>query len=415
MSAKEDNMLQVKVIGIGPGNPELLTGEAQKALATCTLLAGDKRMLSQLESSGKRLFPTIKTAELVEIAKAADPERDILGILVSGDVGFFSLAQTIAGKLPDCRVERYCGISSLVYFAAKLGLAWEDAKIISMHGRNQNLVRAVRENKKVFALTGGENSVARLCAELTAHGLGALQVYAGESLSYSEEKLSRGTAAELAGQTFSSLAVMFVLNPQPVQAFSTRVHGLDDSLFLRGKAPMTKQEVRSVSISKLNPARDAVLYDVGAGTGSCSVEMALQAPLGKVYALEQKEEALGLLAENKKLFGTENLEIVPGEASASIPALPAPDGAFIGGSSGNMAAILDLLYAKNPACRIVINVIALETLAAVISYYQQKAGYTLDVVQIFAAENKKLGRYNLMMAQNPIYVITAVAEENYHA
>ena len=80
-----------------------------------------------------------------------------------------------------------------------------------------------------------------------------------------------------------------------------------------------------------------------------------------------------------------------------------------------MAAILDLLYAKNPACRIVINVIALETLAAVISYYQQKAGYTLDVVQIFAAENKKLGRYNLMMAQNPIYVITAVAEENYHA
>lgn len=408
-------MLQVKVIGIGPGNPELLTGEAQKALATCTLLAGDKRMLSQLESSGKRLFPTIKTAELVEIAKAADPERDILGILVSGDVGFFSLAQTIAGKLPDCRVERYCGISSLVYFAAKLGLAWEDAKIISMHGRNQNLVRAVRENKKVFALTGGENSVARLCAELTAHGLGALQVYAGESLSYSEEKLSRGTAAELAGQTFSSLAVMFVLNPQPVQAFSTRVHGLDDSLFLRGKAPMTKQEVRSVSISKLNPARDAVLYDVGAGTGSCSVEMALQAPLGKVYALEQKEEALGLLAENKKLFGTENLEIVPGEASASIPALPAPDGAFIGGSSGNMAAILDLLYAKNPACRIVINVIALETLAAVISYYQQKAGYTLDVVQIFAAENKKLGRYNLMMAQNPIYVITAVAEENYHA
>ena len=408
-------MLQVKVIGIGPGNPELLTGAAQKALATCTLLAGDKRMLSQLESSGKRLFPTIKTAELVEIAKAADPERDILGILVSGDVGFFSLAQTIAGKLPDCRVERYCGISSLVYFAAKLGLAWEDAKIISMHGRNQNLVRAVRENKKVFALTGGENSVARLCAELTAHGLGALQVYAGESLSYSEEKLSRGTAAELAGQTFSSLAVMFVLNPQPVQAFSTRVHGLDDSLFLRGKAPMTKQEVRSVSISKLNPARDAVLYDVGAGTGSCSVEMALQAPLGKVYALEQKEEALGLLAENKKLFGTENLEIVPGEASASIPALPAPDGAFIGGSSGNMAAILDLLYAKNPACRIVINVIALETLAAVISYYQQKAGYTLDVVQIFAAENKKLGRYNLMMAQNPIYVITAVAEENYHA
>jgi precorrin-6Y C5,15-methyltransferase (decarboxylating) len=415
MAAKEDHMLQVKVIGIGPGNPELLTGAAQQALAACTLLAGDKRMLSMLKGSGKRLFPTIKTAELVQLAREAHPEKDVLGILVSGDVGFFSLAQTIAGKLPDCQVERYCGVSSLVYFAAKLGLAWEDAKIVSMHGRKQNLVRAVREHKKVFALTGGENSVQHLCAELVAHGLGAVQIYAGENLSYPEERLSQGTAAELAQQTFTSLAVMFILNAQPVQETSTRVHGLDDSLFLRGKAPMTKQEVRSVSISKLNPARDAILYDVGAGTGSCSVELALQAPLGKVYALEQKEEALALLAQNKKLFGTENLEIVAGEASATLPALPAPDGVFIGGTSGNMAVILDQVYAKNPACRIVINVIALETLAEVVTYYKQKAAYTLDVVQIFAAENKKLGRYNLMMAQNPIYVITALPKEDHHA
>lgn len=401
-------MLQVKVIGIGPGNPKLLTGAARAALNQCTILAGDKRMLAQLGTGAKRLCPTIKLSELTDLAAQADPDHDILGILVSGDVGFFSLAQTLAGKLPDCKVERYCGISSLVYFAARLGMAWEDATIISMHGRDQNLVRAVREHKKVFALTGGEHSVAKLCAQLCQHGLGGVQVYAGENLSYPEEKISQGTAAELAAQEFVSLAVMFVLNPAPVLVQSERVHGLDDSLFLRGKAPMTKQEVRSVSISKLNPARDAVIYDVGAGTGSCSIELALQAPLGKVYALEQKEEALQLLAENKKLFGTANLEIVEGEASATMQSLPAPDCAFIGGSSGNMAAILNLIYSKNPDCRIVINVIALETLAAVVAYYQARPEFTLDVVNIFAAANKQLGHYNLMMAQNPIYVITAL-------
>ena len=121
-------MLKVNVIGIGPGNPDLLTGEARQAIAE---------------------------RELAEVAANADAEKDVLGILVSGDVGFFSLAKTIAGKLPQCEVKRYCGISSLVYFASRLQISWDDAKIISMHGRQQNLVSAVLQYKKVFSLTGG--------------------------------------------------------------------------------------------------------------------------------------------------------------------------------------------------------------------------------------------------------------------
>ena len=106
-------MLKVNVIGIGPGNPDLLTGEARQAIADSTILAGDKRMVGQF-GNGKKVYPTIKLAELAEVASKADAETDILGILVSGDVGFFSLAKTIAGKLPHCEVKRYCGISSLV-------------------------------------------------------------------------------------------------------------------------------------------------------------------------------------------------------------------------------------------------------------------------------------------------------------
>jgi precorrin-6Y C5,15-methyltransferase (decarboxylating) len=230
----------------------------------------------------------------------------------------------------------------------------------------------------------------------------------GSNLSYPEEEIVTGTAEEIAKGKFPSLSVMMILNKDAGAPLRQCVHGLDDGLFLRGKAPMTKQEIRAVSISKLQPRPDDIIYDIGAGTGSCSVELALQAPLGKLYAFEMKEDALELLRLNKERFHCENMEIVAGEASEKLVEAPAPDCAFIGGSSGNMAKMLDNLYERNPECRVVINVIALETLCTVVEYYKEKPDYVLDVVNIASAYNKKLGRYNLMMAQNPIYIITAV-------
>ena len=364
-------------------------------------------MVSQF-GAGKRVYPTIKLAELAEVAASADPDKDILGILVSGDVGFFSLAKTIAGKLPNCEVRRYCGISSLVYFASRLQMSWDDAKIISMHGRQQNLVSAVLRHKKVFSLTGGDNSPQVLCKKLCEQDLNEVKVFVGSNLSYPEETIVSGTAAELAKGNFPSLSVMMILNDKAGDFSKQYVHGLDDGLFLRGKAPMTKQEIRAVSISKLQPRPDDIIYDIGAGTGSCSVELALQAPFGKLYAFEMKEDALELLRLNKERFHCENMEIIAGEASEKIEETPVPDCVFIGGSSGNMKKMLDSLYSRNPECRVVINVIALETLCSVVEYYKEKPDYNLDVVNISSAYNKKLGRYNLMMAQNPIYIITAV-------
>jgi len=204
---------------------------------------------------------------------------------------------------------------------------------------------------------------------------------------------------------------MMILNNAAGTVMRKTVHGLDDSLFLRGKAPMTKQEIRAISISKLQPKPTDVVYDIGAGTGSCSVELALQVPQGKLYAFEQKDDALALLALNKERFQCANMEIIAGEASEKLAQTPVPDCVFIGGSSGNMGKMLDEIYARNAVCRVVINVIALETLCTVVEYYKDKAEYALDVVQIASAYNKKLGRYNLMMAQNPIYIITALKKE----
>ena len=404
-------MLKVNIVGIGPGNLDLLTGAARKAIEKSNILIGDKRMLAAFATADKKVYDTIKTAEIASIAAAADPASDEVAVLVSGDVGFFSLAKTISGKLPDCECVRYAGISSLVYFASALNMSWDDAKIVSMHGRQQNLVAAVAQYKKVFSLTGGDNSPQSLCAELCEHGLGQVQVYVGENLSYPEEKITSGTAEEICALEFPSLSVMMILN-EAAHGFVPTVHGLADDLFLRSKVPMTKQEVRSVSMSKLAPKATDLIYDIGAGTGSCSIELALIAKQGRVWAFERNPVAVELLGKNKALFGVENLEIVAGEALENIQNMPAPDCVFVGGSGGDLCQMLDVIYAKNDKCRIVINAITVETLAEVANFYKEKQDYSLEIVNVFVARSKHLGHYNLMMAQNPVYVMTALKKED---
>lgn len=399
-------MLRVNIVGIGPGNPKLLTGAAREAIEQSTILIGDKRMLANF-ASGKHTYDTIKTAEICKVCSEADADKDVVSVLVSGDVGFFSLAKTISGKLPDCECVRYCGISSLVYFAQLLEMSWDDAKIVSMHGRRQNFIEAVAHNKKVFALTGGENSPQALCAKLCAHGLGGVTVYVGENLSYDDEKVTCLTAEEGAEKTFGSLSVMMIINDD-AKALVHNVHGLSDDLFIRSKVPMTKQEIRAVSVSKLMPQETDVIYDIGAGTGSCSIELALQAKRGMVYAFERNPEALELIEKNKELFGVENLTVVAGEASENLEAMPVPDCVFIGGSGGNLCKMLDCIYSKNANCRVVVNAITVETLIEVVEYYKQREDYALDIVNVFAARAKKLGAYNLMMSQNPVYIMTAL-------
>jgi precorrin-6Y C5,15-methyltransferase (decarboxylating) len=164
--------------------------------------------------------------------------------------------------------------------------------------------------------------------------------------------------------------------------------------------------VRTVSLSKLRLEETSVCYDVGAGTGSVSVEMALRAHQGKVYAIEKKDEAAELLKENKRKFAVDNLEIIKGEAPKAMEELPIPTHAFIGGSSGNLPQIVELLLQKNPSVRIVINCITLETVTEAL-FVMKKYGFTdTEVVQLSGARSKTIGRYHMMMGENPIYIIT---------
>lgn len=393
---------KISLVGIGMGAEKTLTLEGKKALNEAELLIGAKRMTEAVQKPGQMVLHEYRSEKIVEYIRE-HPKYRTVAIALSGDVGFYSGAKKLIDQL-DGNVEVICGISSVVYFMSKIGLSWDDAKIVSAHGRNCNLISLIRHNPKVFSILGTEDGVAVLASRLVYYGMGDVTLYVGENLSYENEKIFHDKAANLTEYRGDALSVVTACNEKatPMSA----VHGISDGEFLRGKAPMTKEEVRTVSLSKLRLSEDSVCYDVGAGTGSVSVEMALRAWMGQVYAIEKKEDALALLKENKKKFAVDNLVIIPGVAPEAMTELPAPTHAFIGGSSGNMQDIINLLLEKNPKVRIVINCITLETVTEAMNAIRDFGLEDVDIVQLAAARSKSIGHYHMMMGENPIYIIS---------
>ena len=285
---------------------------------------------------------------------------------------------------------------------------------VSVHGRDHDIVPDVAANRRVFALIGGEDGMARLCRRLAEAGLGAVRVSVGERLSYPDERIITGSAAELAAGRYHPLSVALIENAAAGRGAVTP--GLPDEAFQRGGGaegvvPMTKSEVRAVCLSKLRLTEDAVCWDVGAGTGSVSVEMARLARRGRVYAIERRADACALLEENRARFQAGNLEIVPGTAPEACRALEDPTHVFLGGSSGNLREILSLVWEKNPAARVVAAAVTLESVAELNACRDAFPFTETEAVCLTVARDRKAGRYHLMSAQNPIYLFTFQQKE----
>ena len=401
---KEQN---VTLLGIGMGSIGTLTLEGREAVRNADLIVGARRMVDAVRLPGQDFLYEYRSREIAEYL-AEHPEYTRVVIALSGDVGFYSGAKKLVELLgPETKM--ICGISSVVYFMSKIGLSWDDAKIVSAHGKTCNLISLIRENRKVFAILGTNDGVRNLAEKLTFYGMGDVILHVGENLSYDNEKILSKQAKELVSYEGDPLSVICAYNPGAEPELAT--HGLSDEEFIRGKAPMTKAEVRTVSLAKLKLSKDAVCYDIGAGTGSVSVEMALRASEGEVYAIEKKEDALALLAQNKKKFALDHMYIIPGTAPEALEELPVPTHAFIGGSSGNMKEIVELLIKKNPQVRIVINCITLETVGEALGCIRELAKQEgceceNEIVQLCVSRSKNIGRYHMMMGENPIYIIT---------
>lgn len=393
---------QITLLGIGMGSRDTLTIEGEKALEKAELLIGARRIADSVKMPHHTVIYEYDSEKILKCIEENSQYEHIV-IALSGDVGFYSGAKKLLHNLgEDTRV--ICGISSVVYFMAKAGLSWDDAKIVSAHGRNCNLVSLICHSKKVFSILGTKDGISSLAGRLVSYGMGDVLLYVGENLSYENEKIFVKPAKELVSYEGDALCVVCAYNENASELMST--HGIKDECFIRGKAPMTKEEVRTVSLMKLGLSEDSVCYDVGAGTGSVAVEMALRAHQGKVYAIEKKEDALALILENKKKFAADNLEIVGGCAPEAMEELPVPTHAFIGGSSGNLKDIIRLLLNKNPEVKIVINCITLETVGEAMEAIREFDFQEKDIVQMSVSRSKEVGRYHMMMGENPIYIFT---------
>ena len=395
--------MNVTLIGMGSGQPENLTLQGLAALRQADLILGARRLLAVLPAGcTENRAAAYRPDEVAELLQTSGAENAVL--VYSGDTGFYSGASSMMEKLEalGVRARVLPGLSSIQLLAAALGRPWQGWNLVSAHGRTCDPVAECMQGRPTFFLTGGSEDPATLCAQLEAEGFGDVQAVVGQCLGTPEEKLFRGSVKELAAGRFNSLSVLLV---EAAEVLPRRAPGLPDEAFERGDVPMTKQEVRAAVLAKLAVRPEDILWDVGAGTGSVSVELALAAPRGRVYAVECRPEGCALIKVNREKFRTRNLVLVEGLAPDALSDLPAPDAVFIGGSKGSLAAIVDAALDKNPDARICVSAIALETLSAAVAALTAK-GRTVQVSQIAVSRAKAVGGLHLMMAQNPIYLIT---------
>ena len=397
---------KVYLVGIGMGSKECLTKEAEQIILQSEVLIGARRMIDPFWKENaehtQEFFVSYRPDEIGTFLRENHDYKQA-AVLLSGDVGFYSGAKGLLEELKDFEVQLVPGISSMIYFCSKLKLSWEDVCFTSAHGKSSNLIQRIQRNKKTFALLDGPGKLKELCEKLVYYDMGTVMLHVGQRLSYTDEKMISERAENIKDFSFGSLLVVLAENKRAVNPAGISI---PDEAFIRAKVPMTKREIRTVSIGKLQLQHDSVVYDIGAGSGSVSVEIAMQSPDIQVYAIEKNPEALELTEKNKQKFAADNIEIINGTAPEILEKLPAPTHVFIGGSSGNMETIVEHIFHKNDKAKIVINTVALNSMAKVMELIDKREDLETDIVQMQVSKDKKIGDYHMMMGQNPIYIIS---------
>ena len=411
---QKSKMPTFHLIGKGMGQIDGLTEEAKEALKHADFIFGARRLLEGLSAFRVPKIPYYQAKDIMQYLLKLPLERRLeisnVAVLFSGDIGFYSGAENfyteMAEKCDDIRT--YPGISSISYFAAKLHISWQDAKIVSLHGKKAEIGNIICEQQKTFFLLSGVQDVREIAETLEMltekeKALPNLQIHVGYQLSYPNEKIYPNlTLAECRELSEEGLYVCMVEHTGKARRILTP--GLPDDVFIRNDIPMTKETIREAAICKLRLTGDAVLYDIGSGTGSVSIECARLSEQIKVYAIEKNEKAIALLKRNCEKFACSNVRCVHATAPEGLDKLPTPTHVFIGGSSGNLSEILEALVQKGGRIRVVLTAVTLETMTQLLTVIKQFQMESPDITQIGVSRVKEAGSHHLFLAENPVYV-----------
>lgn len=405
-------MRKVTIIGAGPGNPDLLSRAALDAIDIADVVIGAHRALVGIDVPPDVVrCELVKTADIVAaLTDAASWQRAV--VVMTGDVGLFSGARRLVEALSgDARVDVRIipGISSASYLAARLARPWQDWRFASAHGVACDIVAEAERAGELFLATSGGEDPSRLSGELVQAGFGDARVTVAERLSYPDERITCATASEIAGQTFDDLNVMLIEFAGGVASsrWPYASSGIPDELFIRGDVPMTKQEVRAVALAKLRLTATDTVWDVGAGTGSVSIEAALVARAGSVWSVERNAAGVRLIRENADAFGCGNVHAVPGVAPDALAKLPVPDAVFVGGSAGELPSIVEAALEKNSQVRLCVPCVTVETFTEACALLSGSRFKGFEACQVSAARAEAVGSHHLMKAQNPVFLVSA--------
>lgn len=401
----------VYIVGIGMDGRNTLTSEAMMAIRSAECVIGATRMLESV-GLGEDVW-TVATYDKEEIFNTIiETDANVFAVLMSGDTGFYSgakgLIELIGCENDDIELKVIPGIATPVYFSSRIKIPWQDMKLLSAHGMDINVISNISRNKYTFMLLGGKISVSQIALKLIKYNMNNIKIYLGENLGQSNEKISSGTALEFMDYEEEKLTAIVIENTMFTRK-PTAMVGLVDEEFIRGEVPMTKSEVRAIIASKLKIKKDDVCWDIGCGTGSVTVEMALSAYDGKVIAIDKNEEAIELTEKNTKKFKVDNVETYQGSIydifanNASV--MKKPDKVFIGGGSEDIMLVIKKAYELNSEVNICFTAVSLETVAMGLEIFSM-IGKEPDIKQISVVSTKKIGSHTMLSAANPIYIFS---------
>lgn len=411
----KENM-EIILAGIGMGHVNGLTKEVERVISEADILLGAERMLNAVYSKAER-HPFYQAEQVIPYlhdiqSGSLFEENKKVVILFSGDSGFYSGCQPLYAALEkeitEGRIKASLrilpGISSIAYLASCIGESYHDAAVYSIHGKKlYNLAHRIKSRSKTFLITSGVKDINQLGELLTDAGMQKCEIITGYQLSYEEQRVERHTPLECMELKEEGLYTCFVKNPYATQRRLT--HGVADGQFIRDRVPMTKEEIREVSICKLRLKEKAVVYDIGSGTGSIAIEIAGISDDIQVYAVEQKHEAVLLIEKNKKKFELQNVTVVESRAPEGLTELPMATHAFIGGSGGRLKEILVSLRQMNPDMRVVVNAVSMETICEMREILSMDDMIKEEeIVQLQVSRAKKAGNYHLMQSENPVWI-----------
>jgi len=411
----------IAVIGIGHDGPRGLSSAALAHIAQAQVLAGGQRHLAFFpEWRGEKLVIGADLPHVVERLKVAYRQRKTV-VLASGDPLFYGIGRLLLEAFPKDDLLFLPHVSSVQLAFARIKESWHDACVVSLHGRPmQALLPALqRRAAKIAVLTDAQNHPAALAQFLRAHGLADYALWVCEELGGPGERLTCWTPESIQQQTFSPLNVTILLRQSfpPVPPGEGRgeglfpealpLLGLPEEAIVHRQGMITKRELRLLALCYLALRPDDVLWDIGAGSGSVSVEAARLSPSLQVFALERSAPALVHIEHNVRQFTLSNVHPVLGEAPEALVLLPDPDAVFIGGSGGRLVEMIPAVVQRlRPGGRIVMHCITLENFALGWELLRQHT-LQVDTTAVQLSHTKPLGPWHRLEPESPIFILRA--------